>query len=362
MTEEEKKIEQKIMPWRFWLLVILSAFLIVTFASYLPLHFQQSAMNQSHMGVSNESINVRDGVSVDVALSPATPLVNEVAKIDFFVNIKPSSTPVPYTSLELDHTKLMHVIGVRSDMESFFHVHPHPDVASPGHFSVRGLFALPGNYKMWAQVATGSVVHTIGLPPFEVQGEGPREAKKVDYSRRMNIDGYVATFNAPEKIAKGRDISFAIDVHDSKGNEIRLEEYLAVQMHLAAIKDDWTQFMHTHPSGGGTMMHAELPIRFINDAYADGMHSQVGPSLYHGTPFLINFPTAGVYRVFAQFRPLGTDLPPEGALTAMFWVRVDETAPSIPTVDLKKSWWILLVASVVLIAVLSRIVKKYIGE
>ncbi|MEK6869537.1 MAG: hypothetical protein AABX74_04860, partial [Nanoarchaeota archaeon] len=44
MTEEERKIEEKIMPWRFWLLLTLSLLLVVTFGLYIPVRFQHQAL------------------------------------------------------------------------------------------------------------------------------------------------------------------------------------------------------------------------------------------------------------------------------------------------------------------------------
>ena len=36
------------------------------------------------------------------------------------------------------------------------------------------------------------------------------------------------------------------------------------------------------------------------------------------------FPETGVYKIFAQFRPKGIDLPQDEAFAASFWIKVEE--------------------------------------
>lgn len=61
MTEEEKQLEKKLMPWRFWFLVVFSLLLIVTFVYYLPLRFRHSVMEHGaeesgmHTGAAEEN-------------------------------------------------------------------------------------------------------------------------------------------------------------------------------------------------------------------------------------------------------------------------------------------------------------------
>ena len=364
MTDEEKKIEQRLMPWRFWLLTLLSVSLVVFFVYYLPLRFMFNAMIM-HMntGVYREANTIEKGFAIDLTAPSSMLSTGKPITFDFFVNQKPVGTPVPYTGLELEHAKLMHVLGVRDDLEGFFHVHPYP-TDSPGHFTRDIAFSIPGRYKIWSQVTTTTITYTFGHEPITVKGSGEvRKSNNHDFTRKITVGGYDVTLAAPAQIAKRRTTSIAFDIHAANGNEIRLEDYLGATMHLAIIKDDWTQFMHAHPDdGSGMMMHSSAPFRLINEAYADGTHTGGDFLNVHGVPFQIKFPEAGIYRVFAQFRPLGIRIPPDEAITAMFWIKVDETAPQVARINPKTSWLWLLVVSILASIFLSRGVKNYLGK
>jgi len=71
-------------------------------------------------------------------------------------------------------------------------------------------------------------------------------------------------------------------------------------MHLVAIKDDLSVFLHAHPE---PRIGGEPAVRF----------SQI-------------FTKEGTYMLFAQFRPAKTKLPPDDALLAEFYVNVTNAA------------------------------------
>ena len=78
------------------------------------------------------------------------------------------------------------------------------------------------------------------------------------------------------------------------------------------------------------------------------------------------FPKPGLYKVFAQFRPKGIELPQDEALTASFWIKVVE-AGSVPVADNVGrgagvlGWWGEVFISLILIAALSWLVNTYIA-
>lgn len=128
-----------------------------------------------------------------------------------------------------------------------------------------------------------------------------------------------------DPFVKNISTTLQIEVHTVAGADVELENYLTVPMHLTMIKDDWSQFVHTHP-----------------DSYG------------HTVNFTATFPESGLYRVFAQFRPTGIHLPPDEALAAVFWVRVVDK-PTLPI----SPWWLNLIGSLILIVALARAVKRY---
>ena len=82
-----------------------------------------------------------------------------------------------------------------------------------------------------------------------------------------------------------------------------LEPYLAAAMHLAIVKDDMAEFIHTH---GEVAQENEM-----KDMTEDGMHVMSG--MNHAVPAAfgpdveayITFSSAGIYHVFGEFKHNG---------------------------------------------------------
>jgi len=360
MSDEEYKIETKVMPYRFWLFVSLTAFLIITFIYYLPLRFRHGAVGQmeGHMipavhGVEqyHEENEIREGLTVNLNVIPAPIMAATPTRLVFFVNEKPGNIPV--ADLEIEHTKLMHVIGARNDMEEFFHIHPVQTQA--GLFSIDHAFVKPGLYKIWSEIKKDGVNHAFGHPEIVVEGTGEKYKKEVFFGRSAIVGNYQVLLHYDEPITKGKNIGLHFEVHDVVGREIEVEPYLAADMHLTVIKDDWKQFIHTHPTESEDHKSS---LQIITQALANGGDDhRLGVSPEHGIGFQVNFPEAGIYKAFAQFRPKGTDLPQDEALTASFWIRVEESKPLAFS-----NWWINLAVSLILIVLLSWGVRKYLSQ
>lgn len=385
--ELEQKIEQRLMPYRFWLFAAVSAFLVVTFVYYLPLRFQHQSeamdadehmmtegmMQGEHGGSAyHEESEVREGLAVNMNATPAPVAAGAATRLDFFVNEKPANIPVPISDLELEHTKLMHVIGVRDDLNEFFHIHPEPS-GVPGLFSLSHTFAASGRYKIWSEVKKDGVSHAFGHPEIEVAGLGTPSQKEVSFGRSAIVGNYQVLLDYDEPIAKGRETDLVFDIHDVFGREVEVEPYLAAAMHLSIIKDDLKTFIHTHPEGKGDG-HAYVPA-FVREALAHGIDKEPAPGEDQKIVFHAVFPEAGLYKLFAQFRPRGANLPPddaaqtrqsfaadegalatEDALLTSFWVRVEERAPSAVS-----EWWRNLLISAGAIVALSFTAKKFLA-
>ncbi len=382
MTDEEKKIEQKIQPWRFWFSVVLTGFLIATFVLYLPMRFQYNALTHVEMdempGMRNammggehsergsslphEAKDVREGLSVDLSYNPWPPqghplfgATSTQAYLNFYVNQKPDQAPVPVSELQVEHTKLMHVIGVRDDMNEFFHIHPVP-VATSGVFEIQHTFQKPGRYKIWSEVKKDGIGHSFGQELIDMEGVGERSRKEVSFARNVTVGDYHVSLTAEEPMVKGKEASLVFDIHTQDGKRAAVEQYLGADMHLTIIKDDLTQFIHTHPEGGGHMMYRKDGSSLIQVAQAHGDDERMAmPSADEGIRFHAVFPEAGLYKTFAQFRPQGINVPPDEALTASFWIRVEGKTPAAnPKI-------ILFAVSLLAIVLLSWGVKKFLN-
>jgi hypothetical protein len=312
--------------------------------------------SQMHVGQHHEETSVREGLSVNMNLMPVPPVGGTSTRLDFFVNQKPAGTPV--TDLEIEHEKSMHVIGVRSDLNEFFHIHPvnvnAAETMSAGLWRASHVFARPGLYKVWSEVKRAGVTHAFGHPEFRVEGAGAEEERLVSFERSATIEGYRVTLHATGAITQKRNAQISFEIQDASGRDAALEPYLGTSMHLALIKDDLKQFIHTHPMAGSSSESRSFSL--VPEALANGVHPPT-TGVMKGVPFTVVFPEPGLYKAFVQFRPQGSGLSADGALAAGFWIRVEESAPFQAQV----SKGALIVISILSILVLSLGVKRFLA-
>ncbi|MEK7622014.1 MAG: cytochrome c biogenesis protein CcdA [Patescibacteria group bacterium] len=394
--KREESMEKNLLENRFWTYIFLTLLFIVTFVYYLPTRFLLQAqmphadeMTSGHNETVYREVGaVTTGLKVNLLTLATSTTVGVPTELRFFVGDEPSGLPAPNYVLEIEHEKLMHVIGVRDDLEEFFHIHPQP-IATPGIFNVNHTFTAPGNYKVWSEIKQGGIVHTFGHTPFLIEGSGVRPIKnhKTDFSRLAEVAGYKVALSFDEPIIAGREYDLTFSISASGNQPVALDNYLGAEMHLAIIKDDWSQFIHTHPTDDNHP-HSSWPFEFISRALANGdghgdevnghvdtrpMETGLGVGIASASiPFVVNFPTPGLYRAFAQFRPADANLAPDDYLLASFWIEVKETGqtaaqtqaliPSRTFTDTgagSGTWWSRLLISILAIVGLSLLVRHF---
>ncbi|MBI4094602.1 MAG: hypothetical protein HY435_00195 [Candidatus Liptonbacteria bacterium] len=379
----EKTTARRTLPYLFWNFVTLSLLLIAVFGYALPARFRHQTAahaaeemrmeggmipdghNEAHGGaLYHEEGEITEGLAVNFNITPVPVLAGTIARLDFFVNKKPGNVPV--TDLEIEHEKFIHVIGARDDLNEFFHIHPEPrgvqgspapDVVlghpqQTGYWSVPYVFKKPGTYKVWSDVRRGGETHSTGHLPFSVEGDGPRSEKSVEYLTNVIVGDYQVGFSGGERLVKEREADLVFEIRDVLGTPVEVEPYLAADMHLTIIKDDWGAYIHTHPESGDHL-HSRAP-GIVPLARANGGEHSHEPT--EQISFHVTFPEEGIYKLFAQFRPKGIDLPPDEALTAEFYVEVAAAGPGLSL----SPWWINLIWSAIAIVLLSWGVKRYI--
>ena len=201
--------------------------------------------------------------------------------------------------------------------------------------------------------------------------------KKINFLRTVIVDGYQVSLNLDESVITGHDHDLSVSVQQSDGQPTILDDYLGAPMHLAVIKDDWSQFLHTHPEND-SHPHANLPIELLPRALAHGEEEAESPAIIDSTDinFHVNFPTPGFYRAFVQFRPVEFNLMKRiettDYLLAAFWIEVkdgnqmvvkngEETAGSRTLAGTWSGiWWKRLLVSIVAIVILSFVVRRLI--
>ena len=382
MSEEDRKVWTTKLPILFWLYTLLTVSLFIIVVYLIPFRFLvqsgggMSAM-QMHSTMYHEASNVTQGVSVDMNLSPVPVPAGSSTRIDFLVNKKPGNIPLSISLLDINHAKYMHVLGVRDDMNEFFHIHPQASTTR-GLMTVDHTFVKPGNYKIWAEITESGVDNIYGQATTTVVGIGESSNKRVSFERLAVVDDqYQVRLITGTVIGRRRTENLNFEIHDKQGREVQIEPYLGADMHLTIIKDDWTRIIHAHPVASASSSTVKLPAMnmspmmempptmnmpllsfispFIPVALADAGHSMTTGIVSHGILFQVVFPTSGLYRAFAQFRPGDTLLPIDEALTTSFWIEVkDKGTLVIP------EWPTLPIASLILMVILVIIVRHYI--
>lgn len=310
----------------------------------------------AHGGTSNyhEAAEVIQGpvVTLQQSLFSYNPKVGQRLELEFSVQEALKGTPI--TNLEIEHEKYMHVIGVRDDLNEFFHIHPQ---RMPGKSGALDLwissytFAKPGTYKLWTGIKVDGKIHTFGQPLLTVEGEGATSEKNVSFETEKPVDDYLVRFQHDQSISAGSETEVHFSVGDKNRNIVEVEPYLGADMHLVAIKEDLSAYVHTHPAEpeGSGHSHSLLSVPVVHAHGAEGV------------AFNATFPSAGTYKLFAQFRPRGTDMPADEALTASFYVEVTaEAAKVISSASASAEWWYKFVYSIIGIAILGWAIKKFI--
>lgn len=360
--------------WQFWFIVSFSLFLIVTFVYFLPLRFKYEALTDEikeeggmhedgAIGAmegahgDGETISTyeeaarREGLAVNLNISPAPLQTGVPARFDFFINQKPGNIPIPVTNISIDHSKFMHVVGIRDDLNEFFHIHPEP-ISSPGFLNANYVFPEPGFYKIWSEIKKDNISYIFSHPKIYVAGTGETFQKQISFEKNVIVDKYQVALKLDEPIAKGHEHALAFDVHTLAGNEVELEDYLAVQMHLAVLSEDLKEFIHTHPEGDGHMSSNDFAKKLL--AHVEETTGETHEE-DENINFHVVFPKAGLYKVFAQFRPKGAGLIKDQAISAGFWVKVEDELPAIIQ---PKVYYI--ISSLILLAILSWLTGRYV--
>ena len=126
------------------------------------------------------------------------------------------------------------------------------------------------------------------------------------------VGNYQVALDHNVPLVKGKPMQFIFTYQDVLGNGVELEPYLGADMHLVVIKDDLSEYVHAHPDDSTTSSDDghdhEHTFLGAQQAYAHTGATTGGPDPAE-IPFTVTFPKEGIYKLFGQFRPKGTDLP-----------------------------------------------------
>jgi hypothetical protein len=153
-------------------------------------------------------------------------------------------------------------------MTAFQHLHPiqRPD----GTWSVPATLRDAGSYRVFADFSNHGRAYTLA---DDVTVDGPFRAGALPApARSATVDGLAVTLTEVATKA-GAESQLAFEV-TRNGRPVAVEDYLGAKGHLVALRQGDLAFLHVHPD--------ENSLRFMAE-----------------------FPTAGAYRLFLQFKTDG---------------------------------------------------------
>lgn len=229
------------------------------------------------------------------------PTCGETTPLRFRVVRKPQDELVD--DLQVEHEKLMHLIGVRRDLQEFIHIHPQR--VRPGLWQVNYAFTNAGQYQFWSDIKHRGTVYSLALPPLKVAGIATSREPEIIPKLEDVKSGFRISLEMPGELVAGRTNLLLIKIYNQEGTQIGTDFFLGAALHVVVIKDDLSVYAHGH---AGNHLRGERDLYF----------NQV-------------FPERGNYKIFAQFRPLKTKLAPDDAILAEFWVKVHGAYTVLPT-------------------------------
>ena len=270
-----------------------------------------STNNAKYINRSNGSMGVMNHGSPTTSTTPIqshrTYSLNMLSSLD---NIKPGqSVPVKFNikdeqgnilkDLEIEHTKILHFIIVRQDLQQFQHIHPDFN-QSTGEFSINVTFPTDGPYRMFADFTPqgaqmGSNGMALGVTINKDVAVGylsnyKAVALTIDTNILKVVDGYRINYNFPKIITANSAVDYGLII-EKNNQKVRLGDYLGAKGHSIILKEGAVDYIHNHANGA---------MNGMGGAANDQMQ-MLGDSV----DFSTSFPEAGTYKVFTQFQIKG---------------------------------------------------------
>ena len=238
------------------------------------------------------------------------------------LKITDAKSGAPVNDFETEMTKKMHLIVVKNDLSWFNHIHP--TFKGNGIFTVTTTLPTKGTYKLYADYTLKGKGQEVPQYEFATGGEQPTSSSVQlvsDTMRAMwltkkfvahpegepNAKGgatyEVALMPMPTPLVAGEDSMLHFQIRDAKGRPVKdLQPYLGAMGHCVILSNDTKSYLHSHPMAEG----AEHDMSKMGAMDMSKMNETPAPK--SGGPdvmFHTNFPTAGLYKAWGQFRHKG---------------------------------------------------------
>lgn len=203
------------------------------------------------------------GLRLDVATT--TFESTKSSDLSFAVVTRDGST---VNSYQVEQTKELHLVLVRSDLTGYQHVHP--TRGADGTWTIPVTFSKGGSYRMVADfvpvidgTATGRTSITADLM---VSGAGS-DTPLPPPSSTAKVDGYSVQLDGDLTSASESQLTYTIV--DGGGQAVMLEPYLGAYGHLVAFSKADLAYTHIHPDSAE---QANGVVHFVGQVASAGPH------------------------------------------------------------------------------------------
>ncbi len=223
-----------------------------------------------------------------VSANPVSP--NQPVPVTLVIEDKQGQA---ISSFDVFQEKLMHLIVVSDDLQSFQHIHP--TYQQNGRFEVMATFPRSGPYTLFSDYKPAQQAEEVSTLKLEVSGpvalarEGDRRLTKTFGETKANLT------RSPQNLKVGEAVTLNFNLQDAETGQplSDLQPYLGERGHLVILRQSpslsRSDYIHAHP----------LP------------EDQAGQ-----VQFQTVFSQAGNYKIWGQFKRNGQ------IVTTDFWLEV----------------------------------------
>ncbi|WP_414620399.1 hypothetical protein [Calothrix sp. CCY 0018] len=197
------------------------------------------------------------------------------------------------TNFDQFQEKLMHLIVVSDDFETFNHIHP--TYKGNGRFEVQTDFSKPGGYTLFSDYKVAGKAEQVSTLKVQVPGTN-LSTPKIDLATNKTFGNTKANLKLSQPTIKaGQEVHLIFNLLDATSNQPPqdLQNYLGEKGHLVILKQS-------------------APLTEANYIHAHAL-KDTPPGEIH---FMTKFPQPGKYKMWGQFNRNGK------IVTADYWVDV----------------------------------------
>jgi hypothetical protein len=209
-----------------------------------------------------------------LSVKPILPnqLTGQPTRLWFYC--RDAKTGQPLEHLTIVHEKPAHMFMVNQDLSQFQHVHP--QLVTPGWFSLEASLLPRDNYRVFLQLTTpqgGAQLHQVAFNTGTPIAAKPALSTIMlpDSQRPKTVDGITYTIHQlPTRT--GQMAMFTVDASKNGQPVKQLQPFLGAAAHGVIISADRQQFAHVHPMDVATNGFYASPVMFHTQLEHPGMY------------------------------------------------------------------------------------------